>query len=65
MQKKRKINRWDRRRSKRRLRRLKETEKYKNLDHKLDSVNIRLPELTDKQKKGIEEDLIKKGKKRK
>jgi hypothetical protein len=65
MQKKRKINRWDRRRSKRRLRRLKETDKYKNIEHKLDSVNIRLPELTADQKKGIEEDLIKRGRKRK
>lgn len=62
MEKKRKINRWDRRRSKRRLRRLKETEKYKNIEHKLDSVNIKLPELTEKQKNEIKSDLIKKGK---
>jgi len=65
MQKKRKINRWDRRRSKRRLRQLKETDKYKALEHKLDSVNIRLPELTDAQKQGVVGDLVKKGRKRK
>ena len=65
MQKKRKINRWDRRRSKRRLRQLKETDKYKALEHKLDSVNIRLPELTDAQKQGVETDLIKRGRRRK
>jgi hypothetical protein len=63
MEKKRKINRWDRRRSNRRLRRLKESEKYKKIEKSLDSLNIRLPELTDEQKKGIESDLLKKRKK--
>lgn len=62
MEKKRKINRWDRRRSNKRLRRLKDSDKYKNIEGTLDSVNIRLPELSDKQKKGIEKDLIKKRK---
>ena len=62
MEKKRKINRWDRRRSNKRLRRLKETEKYKKTESTLDSLNIRLPELTEKQKKDIEKDLIKKRK---
>jgi hypothetical protein len=64
MQKKRKINRWDRRRANKRLRRLKDSEKYKKTESTLDSLNIRLPELTEKQKKGIEDDLIKKGKKK-
>jgi hypothetical protein len=59
MEKKRKINRWDRRRSKRRLRRLKETEEYRKIESKMDSVDIKLPELTEKQKEGIESDLLK------
>jgi hypothetical protein len=63
MEKKRKINRWDRRRSNMRLRRLKESEKYKKIEKSLDSLNIRLPELTEKQKEGIETDLLKKRKK--
>ena len=58
MDSKRKINRWDRRRSNKRLRRLKESEKYKKIENSLDTVNIRLPELTEKQKKGIEGDLF-------
>jgi hypothetical protein len=62
MEKKRKINRWDRRRSNKRLRRLKESEKYKKTESTLDSLNIRLPELSEKQKKEIEKDLIKKKK---
>ena len=62
MQKERKINRWDRRRSNKRIQRLKETEKYQQTINRLDSVNIRLPELTDKQKQNIENDLIKKKK---
>ncbi len=60
MQKKRKINRWDRRRANKRLRRLKDSEKYKKTESTLDSLNIRLPELTEKQKKEIEKDLIRK-----
>ncbi|MBN2401409.1 MAG: hypothetical protein JXN64_03325 [Spirochaetes bacterium] len=56
----RKINRWDRRRSNKRLRRLKETEKYRAVEKSLDTLNIRLPELNEKQKKEIESDLIKK-----
>jgi hypothetical protein len=59
MEKKRKINRWDRRRSKRRLRRLKESDEYKKIESKLDTVNIKLPELTEKQKDGIKSDLLK------
>lgn len=59
MEKKRKINRWDRRRSKRRLRRLKETEEYRKIESRLDSVDIKLPELTATQKEGIEHDLLK------
>ncbi len=59
MEKKRKINRWDRRRSKRRLRKLKESEKYKKIESSLDTVDIKLPELTDKQKEGIKSDLLK------
>jgi hypothetical protein len=62
MEKKRKINRWDRRRSNKRLNRLKDSEKYKKTESTLDSLNIRLPELTEKQKKVLENDLIKKGK---
>jgi hypothetical protein len=62
MEKKRKINRWDRRRANKRLHRLKDSEKYKKIESTLDTVNIRLPELTEKQKKGIEGDLIKKKK---
>ncbi|HOO73395.1 MAG TPA: hypothetical protein PK926_16670 [Spirochaetota bacterium] len=62
MQKERKINRWDRRRSNKRIQRLKETEKYQQTMNRLDSVNIRLPELTDEQKQNIEKDLIKKKK---
>ena len=62
MEKKRKINRWDRRRSNKRLRRLKDTEKYRTTESTLDSLNIRLPELTEKQKQDIEKDLIKKRK---
>lgn len=62
MEKKRKINRWDRRRANKRLRMLKKTEKYKKLESTLDNVNIKLPELTDKQKKEIERDLVKKKK---
>ncbi|MBN1496518.1 MAG: hypothetical protein JXA07_07100 [Spirochaetes bacterium] len=62
MENKRKINRWDRRRSNKRLRRLKESEKYKKIENTLDTVNIRLPELTEKQKKGIEGDLVRKRK---
>ncbi|PKL35941.1 MAG: hypothetical protein CVV44_20730 [Spirochaetae bacterium HGW-Spirochaetae-1] len=58
----RKINRWDRRRANKRLRRLKDSEKYKKIESSLDTVNIRLPELTEKQKKEIEGDLIKKRK---
>jgi predicted DNA binding protein len=64
MEKKRKINRWDRRRSKRRLRKLKESEKYKKIESSLDTVNIKLPELTDKQKAGIKSDLLKGTKRR-
>lgn len=60
MENKRKINRWDRRRSNKRLRRLKESEKYQKIEDTLDTVNIRLPELTEKQKQGIEGDLLKK-----
>jgi hypothetical protein len=60
MEKKRKINRWDRRRANKRLRMLKESEKYKNIEKTLDTINIKLPELTDKQKKDIENDLVKK-----
>lgn len=60
MEEKRKINRWDRRRSNKRLRRLKDSEKYKKIENTLDTLNIRLPELTDRQKKGIESDLVKK-----
>ena len=60
MEKKRKINRWDRRRANKRLRILKDSEKYKKIESTLDTVNIRLPELTEKQKKEIEGDLIKK-----
>jgi hypothetical protein len=59
MEKKRKINRWDRRRSKRRLRRLKKTDEYRKIENKLDSVDIKLPELTEDQKEGIESDLLK------
>jgi hypothetical protein len=59
---KRKINRWDRRRSKKRLRRLKESEEYRKMESTLDTVDIKLPELTEKQKEGIESDLIKKNK---
>ncbi len=59
---KRKINRWDRRRSKKRLRRLKESEEYRKMESTLDTVDIKLPELTEKQKEGIERDLIKKNK---
>jgi len=62
MEKKRKINRWDRRRSNKRLNILKDSEKYKKTESTLDSLNIRLPELTEKQKKVLENDLIKKGK---
>ena len=62
MEKKRKINRWDKRRSNKRLRRLKDTEKYKKTESTLDSLNIRLPELNEKQKKEIEGDLFKKKK---
>jgi hypothetical protein len=62
MEKKRKINRWDRRRSNKRLRRLKDTDKYKKTESTLDSLNIRLPELSEKQKQDIEKDLIKKRK---
>ncbi len=62
MQKERKINRWDRRRSNKRIQRLKESEKYRQTVNKLDSLNIRLPELSDKQKENIENDLIKKKK---
>jgi len=58
----RKINRWDRRRANKRLRRLKDSDKYKRIESSLDTVNIRLPELTEKQKKEIEGDLIKKKK---
>jgi|MudIll2142460700_1097286.scaffolds.fasta_scaffold1296456_2 hypothetical protein len=60
MQKKRKINRWDRRRSKGRLRRLKESEEYQKIAGTLDRLEIKLPELTEKQKLGIENDLLKK-----
>jgi hypothetical protein len=63
MKNERKINRWDRRRSNKRLQRLKKTEKYANLKGSLDSLNIRLPELNEKQKEAIEKDLIKKKKK--
>lgn len=59
MKKERKINRWDRRRSNKRLNKLKKTEKYQKAIHSLDNVNIRLPELSDKQKEGIEKDLVK------
>jgi hypothetical protein len=59
---KRKINRWDRRRSKKRLRGLKESEEYRKMESTLDTVDIKLPELTEKQKEGIESDLIKKNK---
>ncbi len=62
MQKERKINRWDRRRSNKRIQRLKESEKYRQTVNKLDSLNIRLPELSDKQEENIENDLIKKKK---
>jgi hypothetical protein len=62
MKKNRKINRWDRRRANKRLRRLKDTEKYKKSESTLDTLNIRLPELTEKQKREIENDLIKKRK---
>ena len=62
MEKKRKINRWDRRRANKRLRILKNSEKYKKIESTLDTVNIRLPEPTEKQKKDIESDLIKKKK---
>ncbi len=55
----RKINRWDKRRSNKRLKRLKKTEKYQNTANSLDSLNIRLPELNSKQKNAIEKDLIK------
>jgi hypothetical protein len=59
MEKRRKINRWDRRRSKKRLRRLKESEEYKKIESTLDTVDIKLPELTEKQKEGIKSDLLK------
>lgn len=62
MEDKRKINRWDRRRANKRLRRLKDSAKYKKIERTLDTVNIRLPELTEKQKNVIEGDLIKKKK---
>ncbi len=62
MEDKRKINRWDRRRANKRLRRLKDSAKYKKIERTLDTVNIKLPELTEKQKKVIEGDLIKKKK---
>ncbi|HRZ26840.1 MAG TPA: hypothetical protein P5295_08540 [Spirochaetota bacterium] len=62
MQKERKINRWDRRRSNKRIQRLKESEKYRQTVNKLDSLSIRLPELSDRQKENIEKDLIKKKK---
>lgn len=59
MKKERKINRWDRRRSNKRIQRLKETEKYQKAMSSLDRVNIRLPELNEEQKHDIEQDLIK------
>lgn len=59
MEKRRKVNRWDRRRSKKRLRRLKESEEYKKIESTLDTVDIKLPELTEKQKEGIKSDLLK------
>ena len=63
MKKERKINRWDRRRSNKRIQRLKETEKYQKAMSSLDRVNIRLPELNEEQKHDIETDLIKEKKK--
>jgi hypothetical protein len=62
MPKERKINRWDRRRAKRRLECLKKTEKYQKAMKSLDRVNIKLPELNEKQRETIEKDLLKKKK---
>ncbi|MBN1499982.1 MAG: hypothetical protein JW982_07500 [Spirochaetes bacterium] len=59
MEQERKINRWDKRRSNKRLKRLKKTEKYKNTVNSLDTLNIRLPELNSRQKNEIEKELIK------
>jgi hypothetical protein len=62
MKQERKITRWDRRRSNKRLKRLQKTEEYQGSVSSLDSVNIRLPELKEQQKDKIKDDLIKKDK---
>ena len=53
----RKITRWDRRRANKRLKRLQKEEKYTETIKSSDKIHIDLPELNEKQRKKLEDDI--------
>jgi hypothetical protein len=57
MNQERKINRWDRRRANKRLKRLQQEEKYDRTVKSVDKIDIELPELSDKQRSSLEKDI--------
>jgi hypothetical protein len=57
MNQERKINRWDRRRANKRLKRLQQEEKYDRTVKSVDKIDIELPELSDKQRSNLEKDI--------
>lgn len=57
MSQERKINRWDRRRANKRLKRLQKEENYDKVVKDADQIRVELPELSAKQRDTLEKDI--------